>query len=174
MAISGSNDPEIATAISRLRYNGEDRETGEYHYHGYTALLDNVQASVLDLKLKYLPEWIEWRRHIADLYSEGLTGVGDLVLPHFEGEQYYDAFQNYVIRTPERDELAMFLKDEGVESLISLPKPYHVQPDLKLTRFDLPMTLQVAREVISLPMYPELEDWQIETTVGAVRKYFNR
>ncbi|HEY1339346.1 MAG TPA: DegT/DnrJ/EryC1/StrS family aminotransferase, partial [Bryobacteraceae bacterium] len=52
-----TNDPDIARAVARMRFNGEDRETGEYHYHGVTALLDNVQAAVLDVKLPHLPQW---------------------------------------------------------------------------------------------------------------------
>lgn len=83
-----TNDPEIARMVSLLRYNGEDRDTGEYHYHGYTALLDNVQAAVLDVKLRYLPKWIEHRRKVAALYRQGLEGVGDLKLPHFSEEHH--------------------------------------------------------------------------------------
>ena len=69
-----TNDPQLARMASLLRYNGEDRETGEYHYHGQTALLDNVQAAVLSVKLKYLPDWIEHRRKIAALYRGGAGG----------------------------------------------------------------------------------------------------
>ena len=81
-----TNDPNIARTVTLLRFNGEDRETGEYHHHGYTALLDNVQAAVLDSKLRHLPEWIEHRRSLAERYRKGLAGVGDLRLPHFEGD----------------------------------------------------------------------------------------
>ena len=69
-----TNDPRVARQASLLRYNGEDRETGEYHGHGYTALLDNVQAAVLSVKLPHLPRWIEHRRGIAALYREGAGG----------------------------------------------------------------------------------------------------
>src|SRR5207247_7888871 len=77
-----TDDPRVARTVSLLRYNGEDRETGEYHHHGYTALLDNVQAAVLDVKLPHLPRWIEHRRRVAALYRGGLDGIGDLRLPH--------------------------------------------------------------------------------------------
>src|SRR5579863_4106624 len=72
-----TNDPSIARTVRRLRYNGEDRETGEYHHHGATALLDNVQAAVLDVKLSHLPSWIEHRRRIAALYREGLQELSN-------------------------------------------------------------------------------------------------
>ena len=97
-----TNDPDIARKVTLLRYNGEDRETGEYHYHGYTCLLDNIQAAVLDVKLKHLPEWIKRRRAIAELYRQGLSNIEDLFLPHFEGEKYFDVYQNYVIRTKKK------------------------------------------------------------------------
>ena len=64
-----TNDPHVARMASLLRYNGEDRETGEYHYHGYTALLDNVQAAVLSVKLRHFPEWLGYRRMVAELYT---------------------------------------------------------------------------------------------------------
>jgi len=70
-----TDDPEIARIVTLLRFNGEDRETGEYHYHGYTALLDNVQAAVLNVKLCHLPDWIEHRRRIAARYREALEGI---------------------------------------------------------------------------------------------------
>src|SRR5271169_206410 len=95
-----TNDPNVARAATLLRFNGEDRETGEFHCHGYTALLDNVQAAVLDVKLRHLPEWINHRRRIAALYREGLDGITDVQLPHFSDDDHFDSYQNYVIRTP--------------------------------------------------------------------------
>ncbi len=97
-----TNDPQVARFVTLVRFNGEDRQTGEFHHHGYTALLDNVQAAVLDVKLRYLPKWIEHRRQIARLYHEGLEGIADLRLPHFRGDEYIDSYQNYVIRTEQR------------------------------------------------------------------------
>ena len=96
-----------------MRFNGEDRQTGEFHYHGYTALLDNVQAAVLDVKLRHLPQWIEHRRNIAELYRKGLAGIEELRLPHFAGDEFFDSYQNYVIRTQRRDELRQYLKEQG-------------------------------------------------------------
>src|SRR5260370_28198087 len=116
-----TNDPAIARAIVRMRYNGEDRQTGEYHYHGYTALLDNVQAAVLDVKLRHLPKWIEHRRKIAGLYNEGLQGLGGLILPPFDGDGYFDIFQNYIIASTSRDSLRAHLEADGIETLVSWP-----------------------------------------------------
>jgi dTDP-4-amino-4,6-dideoxygalactose transaminase len=167
-----TDDPEIARKVALLRYNGEDPETGEYHYHGYTALLDNVQAAVLDVKLKYIPEWINWRRHIAALYREGLSDVGDLVLPHFDGDQYFDVFQNYVIRTKKRDELRAYLEERGVETLVHWPKPVWEHKGLGLGEYHLPETESICREVISLPMSAETTEEEVEYVVSCIRDFF--
>ncbi len=167
-----TNDPQVARIVSLLRYNGEDRETGEYHYHGYTALLDNVQAAVLDVKLKYLQDWIEWRRHIAALYREGLSGVGDLRLPHFDGGQYFDVFQNYVVRTKERDRLRAYLRERGVETLVHWPKPVWEHSGLKLGHRDLLETVSICQEVLSLPMSAETTEEQVAYTVECIRDFF--
>jgi dTDP-4-amino-4,6-dideoxygalactose transaminase len=169
-----TNDPEIARVVTLLRFNGEDRETGEYHCHGYTALLDNVQAAVLDVKLRRLPSWIEHRRSIAEFYRRGLEGVGDLRLPHFQGDAYLDAFQNYVIRTRRRDDLRAFLKENGVETLVSWPKPMWHHPALRLGEHHLPETESICREVISLPMSAETSSAHVDVVVGLVRRFFGR
>lgn len=168
-----TNDPQIARAVSLLRYNGEDRETGEYHYHGYTALLDNVQAAVLDVKLGYLPKWIEHRRSVAALYRQGLEGISQLRLPHFDGEQYYDIFQNYVIRTTERERLNAYLKTNGIETLIHWPKPMWEHKGLSLPDPHLPGTERLCKEVLSLPMSAETTPEHVELTVGCIRKFFS-
>jgi dTDP-4-amino-4,6-dideoxygalactose transaminase len=168
-----TDDPEIARKVALLRYNGEDRETGEYHYHGYTALLDNVQAAVLDVKLKYIPDWIKWRRHIASLYREGLSGVGDLTLPHFDDDQYFDVYQNYVIRTGKRDELRAYLRDNGVETLVHWPKPVWEHKGLGLGEHHLPETESICRQVISLPMSAETTEEHVDITVQAIRGFFS-
>ena len=168
-----TNDPQIAKMVSLLRYNGEDRETGEYHYHGYTALLDNVQAAVLDVKLGYLPKWIEHRRQVAALYRQGLEGIPQLGLPHFSGEQYHDIFQNYVIRTAERDRLREHLKTNGIETLIHWPKPMWEHKGLSLPDPHLPRTERLCKEVISLPMSAETIPEHVQQTVQCIRQFFS-
>jgi len=169
-----TNDPEIATIASRLRYNGEDRETGEYHFHGYTALLDNVQAAVLDVKLGYLPSWIEHRRHIASLFHEGLRDIAGLVIPSFNDPAYFDIFQNYVIRTKDRDPLRQHLNDDGIETLVHWVKPVWEHKDLALENPALPETESICREVISLPMSAETTPEHVKQTVQSIRQFFKR
>jgi dTDP-4-amino-4,6-dideoxygalactose transaminase len=167
-----TDDPAIARAIVRLRYNGEDRTTGEYHYHGYTALLDNIQAAVLSVKLPHLPAWIEHRRRMAELYRQQLSGIDGLTLPNFGGADYYETFQNYVVRTPMRDELRSWLREEGIETLVSWPKPMWEHQALGLGPHRLPVTERICREVISLPMSSELTEQEVAITSNAVRAFF--
>ena len=169
-----TNDPYVARVVTLLRYNGEDRETGEYHYHGYTALLDNVQAAVLDVKLRYVPQWIEYRRWISSLYREGLEGVGDLRLPHFDEDHQLDVFQNYVIRTRRRDELRAWLTENGVETLVHWPKPMWEHKGLGLEVYDLPETERICKEVLSLPMSAEITPEQVGIVVSCIRDFFSK
>jgi len=167
-----TNDPEIARAVTLMRFNGEDRETGEYHYHGYTTLLDNVQAAILDVKLKHFPSWTEHRRKIADLFREGLTGIGDLELPHYRDKRFNDGYQNYVIRTKKRDELRQHLADNGVETLVHWFKPVWEHKALNLGSWNLPETVNICKEVISLPMSAETTEDEVSITCDVIRKFF--
>jgi len=167
-----TNDPQVARFVTLVRFNGEDRQTGEFHHHGYTALLDNVQAAVLDVKLRYLPKWIEHRRQIARLYHEGLEGIADLRLPHFRGDEYIDSYQNYVIRTEQRAALRQHLTEQGVETLVHWPKPMWEHKDLGLDNPGLPETESICREVISLPMSAETTAKHVEVTVASIRDFF--
>lgn len=167
-----TDDGAIATAIKRLRFNGEDRETGEYHYHGFTALLDNVQAAVLDVKLAHLPQWIAHRRSMAERYTAGLRGVGDLGLPDWRDDRFSDAWQNYVIRTSQRDALRLHLRDSGVETLVHWVRPVWQHRALGLGDQRLPVTEAICREVISLPMSAELTEEHVDETVAAIRAFF--
>lgn len=169
-----TNDLEIARKVTLLRYNGEDRATGEYHYHGYTCLLDNVQAAVLDVKLRHLPEWIEHRRRIAECYHQSLADLREVTTPRFSGAEYYDIYQNYVIRTPRRAALAAYLKECGIETLVHWPKPVWEHPRLGLPRLHLPETERICREVLSLPMSAETSEEQVEYIAGCVHDFFSR
>lgn len=168
-----TDDPDVARMVTLLRFNGEDRETGEYHYHGYTALLDNVQAAVLDVKLSHLPQWIEHRRHIAERYRKGLQDVPGLGLPHFSEARHCDSFQNYVIRTKDRDRVRQHLKERGVETLVHWRKPMWDHKGLCLKNPNLTETENICREVISLPMSAETTEEQVDTTVQCIREFFS-
>jgi len=173
--VAVTNDSKIARKIKLLRYNGEDRNTRKFYYHGYTALLDNIQAAVLDVKLKYLPSWIKRRREIAKLYNKGLKDVPEIITPDFKDSRFFDVWQNYVIRAKNRNKLKNYLgKEASVETLISWPKPMHKEPVLQPNKIHLPETEQICKEVISLPMYPELTDSQIKYVIQSIKKFYKK
>src|SRR5690348_190859 len=167
-----TNDPEIAQAIRRMRYNGEDRTTGEYHFHGATALLDNVNAAVLKAKLPHVENWIAHRRRTASLYREGLCGIPQLLLPHFDESNQCDVFQNYVIRAVDRDAVRQHLASDGVETLIHWPKPVWRHAALGLADPCLPNTEKLCHEVLSLPINAETTARQVEIVIESIRSFY--
>lgn len=169
-----TNDPGIAKQVALLRDYGEDRETGEVLHFGFNSRLDNLQAAVLNVKLKYFPAWVERRREISRMYRIGLSDFPQVVLPHFRGEAWFDVYMNYAVRVKRRDELASYLKNLGVEPLtpISLVVPVHRHKALKLEHFSLPVTDRVAQEFLYLPINPELSDEQIGYVVQCVKDFY--
>ena len=167
-----TNDDSFARQIRALRDNGRVDSVEKIECYGYCSRLDNLHAALLNVKFKYFPEWVARRREIAGLYNEGLTGISDLSIHPVAGDDYFDVYQNYVIRTTRRDELYNHLKDSGIEVLISWSIPMHKQIGLGLSHFKLPKTERLSSEVISLPMYPELSDESVGIVVGVIRKFF--
>jgi dTDP-4-amino-4,6-dideoxygalactose transaminase len=168
-----TNDKAVADKSILLRDNGQVRSTGDILLYGYNSRLDNLQAAILSVKLKYLPGWIKRRRELAALYNTGLSPIEQVTPPppHQSGE-YFDVYTNYVIRARRRDELAAHLVKSGVEVLISWPKPMHHHKALGLEKYHLPETESISREVLSLPMYPELTEEQVEYATEAVKKFY--
>lgn len=166
-----TNDPAIARAVTRLRFNGEDRETGEYHYHGYTALLDNIQAAVLDVKLRHFPHWVRHRRAMAAVYHAGLAGIDGIRRPVFDGDGQFDTFQNYVIRADRRDELRAHLRECGIETLVHWAKPMWRHEALHLRDPQLPRVERLCGEVLSLPLNAEITPEQTAIVIDAIRTF---
>jgi len=169
-----TNDPDIAAFVRRMRYNGEDRETGEYHGHGFTCLLDNLQAAFLDVKLRYLPDWIIRRKEIAGRYREALSDIPDLMLPHYDKSGFDHVYQNYTVRSRQGSEFSEYLKKNGVEVLTQFRKPYYKHEALDLEDKGFPETETLSREVCSLPMNVELSDDDIEYVIKVVRDFYGK
>lgn len=169
-----TDDPEVAQFARRMRFNGEDRHTGEYHGHGFTCLLDNLQAAFLEVKLRHLPEWIEGRRRIASAYHEAFADLPGLALPDFErpGDGRRDVFQNYVVRASAGDAFSDHLRANGVEVLVQWRKPYYRHQALQLDDRGFPETERLSAEVCSLPMAVELEDSEVEYVIDTVRSFY--
>ena len=169
-----TNSEEVATFARRMRFNGEDRETGEYHGHGFTCLLDNLQAAFLDVKLKYMREWIKKRQAIANRYREALSDIPDLLLPHYNVPGFDHVYQNYTLRSKQGSEFSDYLKENGVEVLTQSRKPYYKHEALKLKDTGFPETEALSREVCSLPMNVEIDDDEVEYVIKVVRSFYGK
>jgi dTDP-4-amino-4,6-dideoxygalactose transaminase len=167
-----TNDDGLARKIRAFRDNGRVESVDVVECFGWCTRLDNLQAALLNMKFNYFEPWITRRREVAMMYDEGLSDIPELVLPPKSNGDYFDVYQNYVIRTEQRDKLLAHLQKSGVEVLISWRVPMHKQKALVLDRFKLPMTERISAEVISLPMYPELTDKEVEFVIDAVKNFF--
>jgi dTDP-4-amino-4,6-dideoxygalactose transaminase len=169
-----TDDPDVALFARRMRYNGEDRETGEYHGHGFTCLLDNLQAAFLDVKLRHLPAWIVRRKQIAQHYREALSDIPDLLLPHYTDPRRDHVYQNYTLRAKQGDGFSDYLKANGVEVLTQFRKPYYRHEALGLMDRGFPETEALSREVCSLPMNVEITDDEIDYVIAVVRSFYGK
>jgi dTDP-4-amino-4,6-dideoxygalactose transaminase len=167
-----TNDPDVALFARRMRYNGEDRNTGEYHGHGFTCLLDNLQAAFLDVKLRLLPSWIVRRKEIAKRYRAAFSDIPDLMIPHYDKPHFDHVYQNYVVRSKQGDTFSEYLERKGIEVLVQFRKPYYKHKALKLVDRGFPETEALSREVCSLPMNVEMDDEQIEYVIETVRSFY--
>lgn len=169
-----TNDPDVALFASRMRYNGEDRNTGEYHGHGFTCLLDNMQAAFLDVKLRHLPSWIIRRKEIAERYRQAFSELTDLLLPHYNDPRRDHVYQNYTVRSKQGDAFSEYLKTNGIEVLTQFRKPFYRHRALNLEDRGFPETEALSREVCSLPMNVEIEDDEVDYVIEVVRNFYGK
>ncbi len=169
-----TNDPDVAQFARRMRFNGEDRESGEYFGHGFTCLLDNLQAAFLDVKLRYLPAWIARRKAIAERYRQALSDLPDLRLPHYDRPGFDHVYQNYTLRSKQGNDFSEHMKANGVEVLTQFRKPYYRHQALGLIDRGFPVTEAISREVCSLPMAVELGDDEVEYVIEVARAFYRR
>ncbi len=169
-----TNDPDVVLFAKRMRYNGEDRQTGEYHGHGFTCLLDNLQAAFLDVKLRHFPSWVKKRKQLAERYHAAFSDITDLMLPHYNKPGFDHVYQNYVVRSKQGDEFSNYLKNNGVEVIIQFRKPYYKHEALKLIDRGFPETEALSGEVCSLPMNVEISDEEADYVIKTVRGFYGR
>ncbi|MCX7819357.1 MAG: DegT/DnrJ/EryC1/StrS family aminotransferase, partial [Kiritimatiellae bacterium] len=170
-----TNDAALADRVATLRNYGS-RVKYRHEVLGENSRLDTLQAAVLNAKLPHLDRWNAARRRIAAHYRDLLAGVGDLRLPVARSEVEH-VWHLYVVRTSRRDALLEFLRARGIGALIHYPIPIHLQPAYRGYGWrvgQFPIAEQLAREVLSLPIYPEMTEPQVEAVTAAVREFFDR
>jgi dTDP-4-amino-4,6-dideoxygalactose transaminase len=170
-----TNDDNFAFDVKAMRDYGRIKGQEQVLGYGYNSRLDNIQAVVLNYKMQFLNDWITRRRFIAQLYHDRLCNISDIVLPPKPeqfGSQHYDVYQNYVIRAVNRDGLMDYLNKQGIETYAHWITPLHKQGKLRLNYYKLPMTETLCNEVVSLPMYPELDDWQVNYVCEKIQEFY--
>jgi dTDP-4-amino-4,6-dideoxygalactose transaminase len=170
-------DGAQAQTLRRLRVHGESSRY-VHEMVGTNSRLDALQAAVLRVKLRHLDAWIDARQRVAAAYTRGLSALGlgeRLRLPHTAPHATRHVYNQYTVRTPDRDALREHLAAAGVGSMVYYPIPLHLQPcfqDLGGGPGDFPASEAAAANVLSLPIYPELEPAQIDHVVASVAAFF--
>jgi dTDP-4-amino-4,6-dideoxygalactose transaminase len=170
-----TQDDAIATRLRRLRVHGGAKT----YYHdevGFNSRLDALQAAVLAAKLPHLSHWSASRRANAAYYDSAFADVPEVVRPRIE-PQNTSIFNQYTIRTTRRDELQAHLKAKGIGSAIYYPLPLHLQACFAYLGYgagQFPESERAAKEVLSLPIYPELTSSQLDEVTGTIRAFFGR
>ena len=174
--ITTDND-ELADKLSILRVHGSRPK----YYHrtvGFNSRLDAIQAAILSVKLRHLDAWSKARAEVADRYDNALSGVGGIVTPlRAEGRSHI--FHQYTIRVLDgkRDELKEHLKERGIGSMIYYPVPLHLQEcftHLGYAEGHLPESERASRDVLSLPIFPELTIAEQAHVVKAIKAFMER
>jgi dTDP-4-amino-4,6-dideoxygalactose transaminase len=168
-----TDDKKLYERLKLLRCYGEKKKY-EHILQGGNSRLDEVQAAILRVKLKYLDRWNGQRREKALIYKKKIEEAG-VVCP-VEKEGSFHVYHLFVIRAKRRNSLQAFLKEKGIETLIHYPVPIHLQKaykDLGHQRGDLPVTERYSREVLSLPFFPDITDSEMDEVATQI-KLFNR
>jgi len=169
-----TGDAETAARVRALREHGQ---TAKYRhsYEGWTARLDSVQALVLLHKLPELDRWNDERRWAAGFFSDVLEGVGDLRLPPVPAGSS-PVWHLYVVRTAEPEALAVYLRERGIGTGRHYPDPVHLTEAyawLGHSRGEFPVSEALARECLSLPMFPGMTESQLAAVADGVRAFFD-
>lgn len=166
-----TNDPEIAEKVRYLRFHGS-AGTYSYKYVGWCSRLHSVQAAVLLAKFPHLDEWTAKRRRNAEIYRKLLSGL-DIVLPAERPENKH-VYHQFTIRYPKRDALRQYLADKEIGSGVYYPSPLHLEEAYAYLEYkpgDFPEAERACREVLSLPICPELTNEQLEYVAFTIRDF---
>jgi dTDP-4-amino-4,6-dideoxygalactose transaminase len=167
-----TNSSELAARVRTLRNHGQSAKYVSSEA-GWNSRLDEIQAAILRVKLRYLPEWQRARQAHAAAYSKLLLGIPGIAPPLIP-ENYEHVFHQYTIRVEKRDALRQALSERNIGNAVYYPVPLHLQPlyaALGHKAGDFPHAEHAAKEVISLPMYPELRPEQIARVAGTVAEF---
>ena len=167
-----SDDGDFVARVRQIANHGAGAHRYDNVVLGTNSRLDALQAAILRVKLRHLEAWVEERRRRAEAYSRALAGAPGLTLPR-ERSGARSAWYLYTVRARERDRLARHLAERGIASAVHYPRPIHLQPAMAVAggrEGDLPVSERLSREVLSLPLYPELPVEAVERIAAEVRR----
>jgi dTDP-4-amino-4,6-dideoxygalactose transaminase len=168
-----TNDPAMADRMKMIRDHGQAKK----YYHdmeGYNGRLDSIQAGWLSVKLRHLAKWNEARRELAQRYHELFSEANDSLVLSREAPWSKGVYHLYVVRVADREGLQAHLAEAGIGTGIHYPIPLHLQKAYQALGYkagDFPVTERVAREIVSLPMFPQLTNSQQDEVVAAVKEF---
>lgn len=166
------DDEELAKKMKMFVNHG--RKDKYFHeMEGFNHRLDGLQAAILNVKLKYLNKWIDKKREIAKIYDEGLFKI---VKTPQGSEKVKHSYYVYVIRSKNRDKLMAHLKENEIETVVHYPVPLHLQPALFYLGYkegDFPVAENQAKEILSIPMFPELTEENQDRIIKAIESFVN-
>jgi dTDP-4-amino-4,6-dideoxygalactose transaminase len=168
-----SNDEGFITRVRRIANHGAGRNKYDNIVPGTNSRLDTLQAAILRVKLRHLDRWNEERRERVAVYQRELAGIPSVITPK-ERAGSRSAWHLYTLRVRDREGLVDHLKSKGISTAIHYPKALHLQAAMTQAgarEGDLPMTERVSREVVSLPLYPELPLETVERIAREVRAF---
>ncbi len=170
-----TNDEKLAQRMRKFVDHGSTTKY-QHEFPGHNYRISGIQATVLRVKLKYLQKCTDGRRENARLYNEALIDIAEVEVPP-ETQNDYHVYHLYVIRAKERDRLQEFLKNRGVSTGLHYPKPLHLQDaysNLGYKEGDFPRAEKYCGEILSLPMFPELQRKQIEYVVDSIKAFYSK
>jgi dTDP-4-amino-4,6-dideoxygalactose transaminase len=168
-----TNDDVLANKIKILRNYGSEKKYYN-EVEGYNMRLDELQAALLSVKLKYLQDWTAQRQEVAGWFHEALKGISEIKLPYCHPDATH-AYHLFVIQIERREALQQYLQEKGIGTLIHYPVPPHLQKaynHLGFQKGDFPIAEKLADTVLSLPLWPGMKQHEVEYVADAIRSFY--
>ena len=165
-------DKQLYENLKKMRNHGL-KNRDECDFFAFNSRLDELQASILNVKMKYLDKWTKKKREIASFYQKKLSNIVKVPL---DKSNEYAVYHTFIIQVNKRDKLQKFLLQKGIETKIHYPIPIHLQKAAKYLGYkkgDFPKTEKQAEKILSLPIYPELKEEQLELVVKEIRNFYS-
>lgn len=168
-----TNDKQLSERVAMFARHGGLKK-GDHNIEGINSRLDGIQAAILSVKLPHLKKWTELRKQKAAQYSRLLSPLNELEIPNSLADREH-VWHLYVIKTNKRDQLAAHLKNNGVQTVINYPLSLPFLPayaHFKFSHHDFPNAYNNQSRILSLPIYPEISDFQLEYVVDRIKEFF--